>query len=57
MDAHDADPNYREVVVPRDELEKAIRDHAPEWEYVGMVDAHSRELPEHCVRILLRRKM
>jgi len=57
MDSRETNPDYREVVVARDEVERTIRDHEPDWEYVGTVDAHTRDIPEHCVRILLKRKV
>jgi hypothetical protein len=56
MDTWDNNPKYKEVVVHNDEIDKTILDHRPEWEYVGTVDADSRALPEHFVRILFRRR-
>ena len=54
MDSHEANPNHREVVVARGEVERTIRDDEHDWDYVGTVDAPTRDIPEHSVRILLR---
>ena len=56
MNSREPNSNYRELVVRQADVERIIRDHEPEWEYVGTIDAHSREIPENYVTLLLRRK-
>ena len=56
METNEANSNYRELVVHEDEAERIIHDQEPEWEYVGKIDAHSPEIPERHVKLLLRRK-